>query len=156
MTLRSPLRNGAPEKSLDKLYTYVITCAMLARQITLPKPLFDFYPLCFDHLKNPFLRKSRVFTSIQNHQGVTPNSSLPKVQVLCLLLHTCNPCSFMRLRTLLRNGGAPNHSISMRYALFSSPRGWYPLVGQEPASESGRYKGEKFDGLEAVARGAPV
>ena len=45
---------------------------MLARQITLHKPFFDFYPLCFDHLTNPFLRKSPVFTSIQNPRGVTP------------------------------------------------------------------------------------
>ncbi len=49
----------------------MITYAMLARQLTLPKPLFDFYPLGFDHLTNAFLRKSRVFTSIQNPWGVT-------------------------------------------------------------------------------------
>ncbi len=112
----------------------MITYAMLPRQITLPKPLFDFYHSGFDHLTNPFLRKSRVFTSIQNPRGVTltpermrRGASFRSSQLVCLLSHPCNPCRFMRLRTLLRDGQPPNHSISMGYALFPSRQGVVPL-----------------------------
>ena len=47
-------------------------------------------------------------------------------QVLSLLSHPCNPCSFRRLRTLWRNGGPPNLFASRGYGLFLSQRGWYP------------------------------
>src|SRR6266436_1426841 len=49
-----------------------------------------------------------------------PSSS---AQPLCFLSHPCNPSSFMRLRTLLRNGTPLSLLFSMASALFLSPRG---------------------------------
>ena len=47
-------------------------------------------------------------------------------QLLCFLSHPCNPSSFMRLRTLLRNGAPLSLLFSMASALFLSPRGCTP------------------------------
>src|SRR6266478_9181480 len=52
-----------------------------------------------------------------------PSSS---AQPLCFLSHPCNPSSFMRLRTLLRNGAPLSLLFSMASALFPSPRGCIP------------------------------
>jgi hypothetical protein len=53
-----------------------------------------------------------------------PSSS---AQPLCFLSHPCNPSSFMRLRTLLRNGAPLSLLFSIASALFLSPRGCTPL-----------------------------
>src|SRR5712691_1572105 len=82
MTRRSPLRKagattadgaagkmaGATEKSLDNLYTYVITSAMLAPQVTLPRRIHSansfvrmpLPPLCFSCLS--FASSRRLFS----------------------------------------------------------------------------------------------
>jgi hypothetical protein len=51
---------------------------------------------------------------------------------LCFLSHPCNPCSFMRLRTLLRNGAPPSPLFSTASALFLSPRGCTLSVAFSP------------------------
>src|SRR4029077_1769655 len=53
-------------------------------------------------------------------------------QLLCFLSHPCNPRSFMRLRTLLRNGASRSLLFSMASAFFLSPRGCTPCVALFP------------------------
>jgi hypothetical protein len=43
-------------------------------------------------------------------------------QLLCFLSHPCNPSSFMRLRTLSRNGAPLSLALPRTCALFLSPR----------------------------------
>ena len=59
-------------------------------------------------------------------------SRLRTLNSFAFLSHPCNPSSFMRLRTLLRNGAPRSLLFSMASALFLSPRGctskWFPTT----------------------------
>ena len=71
-----------------------------------------------------------------------PLSFLPpsSTQLLCFLSHPCNSSSFMRLRTLLRNGAPLSLLFSMASALFLSPRGHaskaLPTTDSQTSNES--------------------
>ena len=167
MTRRSPLRKagattadgaagkmtGATEKSLDNPYTYVITSAMLARQVTLPRRIHSansfvrmpLPPLGFSCLS--FTSSRRLFSIacslfVQN-RGVgiplsAPSRRRAPINSFASYYIRVTPCSFTRLRALLRNGDDPNHCLSRGYALFLSRRGWYPpMSGRCPLRKAG-------------------
>jgi hypothetical protein len=105
------------------------------------------YALSFDTVAHSFAlsKKLRALESgnsalfAQNTRGCgvhSPSVDTLADQVLILLSHTCNPCSFMQLRTLSRNGARLSLPFSIGSALFLSQRGCTtprrPIAAQVP------------------------
>ena len=137
LLLPSGLQN--PKKTLDNPYTHMITSVMLARQITLPHPpnqansfapallqplssLFAAPLLCFQQLAASFRKTPGVGVRARKsrHSHFQP---FPRSGAATPFL----PITFMRLRTLLRNGNPISLLFPILCALFLSPRGWYPF-----------------------------
>jgi hypothetical protein len=100
-------------------------------------PASTSYPLSFDTVAHSFVlsKKLRALESgnsalfAQNTRGCgvhSPSVDTLTDQVLSLLSHTCNPCTFMQLRTLSRNGAKLSLPFSVASALFLSQRGCAP------------------------------
>ncbi len=137
LLLPSGLQN--PKKTLDNQDTHMITSVMLARQITLPNPpnrsnsfaptflqplgfLFATSVVCFQQLAASFRKTPGVGVRARKsrHSHFQP---FPRSGAATPFL----PITFMRLRTLLRNGNPISLLFPMPCALFLSPRGWYPF-----------------------------
>jgi hypothetical protein len=89
-------------------------------------------PFIFMSLQIPFSATPLFSHSYKTPGGVCALAERPRQtgQVLTLLSHTFNPCSFMQLRTLSRNGAKLSLPFSIASALFPSQQGWCPQSGQ--------------------------
>src|SRR6266404_6233916 len=185
MTRRSPLRKagattadgaagkmtGATEKSLDNPYTYVITSAMLARQVTLPRRIHSansfvrmpLPPLGFSCLS--FTSSRRLFSIacslfVQNRGVGMPLSTPSRRRVpinsfasYYIPVTRAISCDYARFCAT-----ATRQTVPYQWVAHSSYRhgsGTPPYRGGA-RSESGRYNGGNFDALEGFAREGPV